>query len=353
MLPRLPRYDDVATLLRKMDETQIYSNMGPISIDFKNELSKYLNVPIANLCLLANATLAIQGLIEISRPTDWVIPDWTFAATGLAAIGTRKNIILADVNIDDWELDISSWQSPQNRISKGFIPVAPFGKAPDIFKWKEFDFVIHDAAASFGSPPSNILDLNSTSAIVYSLHATKVIPAGEGAVVVCGSEEMAAALQRWSNFGFDGNRKSVTIGTNAKLSEIACAYGLTSLRMRKIEIQEWESALGSAKAASDGKVWQTFVSSLSGIRPYWIAQFPDVSTRNHVISKLESSGIQSRKWWPAPLSAMTAFEGYVPAVPNLISLNLADTTLGLPMFRDLEITQVDKIVSVIDSVLTV
>ena len=353
MLPRLPRYEDVSNLLRKMDESQVYTNMGPISVEFKEELSDYLNVPSGNICLLANATLAIQGLLEISIAAEWVVPDWTFAATGLAVIGARKNIVLADVNIDDWELDISACQTPKNGILRGFIPVAPFGKTPNILKWKEFDHVIHDAAASFGSPPPDVLDLNSTSAIVYSLHATKVIPAGEGAVVVCGSEKMANALQRWSNFGFDGNRKSVSIGTNAKLSEIACAYGLASLKMRDIEIQEWKFALEASKVASAGKDWQTFISSLSGIRPYWIARFQDESTRNHVISQLEIAGIQSRKWWPVPLSQMAAFENFVPSVPNPKSLSLAETTLGLPMFRDLKCEQVDAIVSEIDKALEV
>lgn len=351
MLPQLPSHEDVSILLRKIDENRIYTNSGPISVEFKEELSDYLHVSPGNICLLANATLAIQGLIEISSPTQWTVPDWTFAATGLAVIGARKNIVLADVNIDDWELDISTCLTPKNGISGGFIPVAPFGKTPNILKWKEFDYVIHDAAASFGSPPPDALDLNSSSAIVYSLHATKVIPAGEGAVVVCGSEEMAIALQKWSNFGFDGNRKSLTYGTNAKLSEIACAYGLTSLRMRDIEIQEWEEALQKVRHAANSRGWQTFISNLPGIRPYWIAQFSSEGIRDQVISGLESAGIQSRKWWAAPLSNMKTFENFRPKLLNYISQNLSETTLGLPIFRGIQKDQIHSVVSVIDQIL--
>jgi dTDP-4-amino-4,6-dideoxygalactose transaminase len=180
-----------------------------------------------------------------------------------------------------------------------------------------------------------------------------VLGAGEGAVVVCGSDEMAKALQTWSNFGFDGNRKSLSIGTNAKISEIACAYGLTSLRMRETEIQEWESALAATALASDGKRWQTFISSLPGIRPYWIARFQDKTIRDLVISELEIAGIQSRKWWASPLSQMPAFESFVPARPNPNSQNLADTTLGLPIFRGLSSNQAQKIVSSIDHILEI
>jgi dTDP-4-amino-4,6-dideoxygalactose transaminase len=111
--------------------------------------------------------------------------------------------------------------------------------------------------------------------------------------------------------------------------------------------------LEASKVASDGKDWQTFISSLSGIRPYWIAQFQDESTRNHVISELEIAGIQTRKWWPVPLSQMTAFQNFVPSMPNPKSLSLAESTLGLPMFRDLKREQVDAIVSAIDKALEV
>jgi len=349
MRPQLPRLEDVSVLLRKMDASQIYSNMGPLSGEFKDGLSDYLNVPRENLCLLANATLAIQGLIEISDPADWVVPDWTFVATGLATIGSRKNLILADVRDDDWELNDLSWNDSENKLKKGFVPVAPFGRSPNIEKWKEFQHVIHDAAASFGSPPPNINNLNSTSAIVYSLHATKVLPAGEGAVVVCGSAEMAATLQRWTNFGFNGDRESVTIGTNAKMSEIVCAYGLTSLRLREKEFQDWNKALTSSAAASDGKVWQSFISNLPGIRPYWMAKFSSEVIRNKVISELELAGIQSRKWWPNPLSRMKAFNDFAPKTRNLVSQNLSDTTLGLPMFRELSEDQIRQIVLVIDT----
>jgi dTDP-4-amino-4,6-dideoxygalactose transaminase len=50
---------------------------------------------------------------------------------------------------------------------------------------------------------------------------------------------------------------------------------------------------------------------------------------------------------------MAAFENFVPSVPNPKSLSLAETTLGLPMFRDLKCEQVDAIVSEIDKALEV
>jgi dTDP-4-amino-4,6-dideoxygalactose transaminase len=349
MRPLLPSYEQIGELVRVIDDSRVYSNLGPVLEQYREELASYLKVPKNQICLIANATLAIQGLVTILSPQKWVVPDWTFSATGLAVLGSGKKLILSDIQETDWEMDGLAFESDLGREPNGFIPVAPYGNTPNILKWKEHEFVIHDAAASFGSPPTNVDDLNSTSAIVYSLHATKVIGAGEGAVVVCGSAEMAVNLQKWSNFGFDGNRKSMAYGTNAKLSEISCAYGLTSLRLRDVEIQEWRTPLAAAKAASEGKDWQTFVSNLSGIRPYWIARFPDQNTRNRIISRLENAGIQSRMWWAAPLSQMPAFRNVAPRVSNSISQKLAGTTLGLPMFRGLKSEQIDQIVSVIEN----
>lgn len=84
----------------------------------------------------------------------------------------------------------------------GIIPVMPFGSPVNIEDYLNWDCVVIDAAASLGSTLENVEKLKPDHFIVYSLHATKVLGAGEGSIVVCGSEDNAKKLCAWANFGF-------------------------------------------------------------------------------------------------------------------------------------------------------
>ena len=67
------------------------------------------------------------------------------------------------------------------------------------------------------------------NAEVFSFHATKVFSTGEGGAITTNSDELAEKLQLMRNFGFTNYDKTEHIGTNAKMSEFAAAYGLIHL----------------------------------------------------------------------------------------------------------------------------
>ena len=60
---------------------------------------------------------------------------------------------------------------------------------------------------------------------VVSLHATKVVSAGEGAFVLNSDEEAVNRLRRRTNFGFDSDRVAQYDGVNAKRSRHLGAAG--------------------------------------------------------------------------------------------------------------------------------
>src|SRR4030067_692382 len=67
------------------------------------------------------------------------------------------------------------------------------------------------------------------NAEVFSFHATKYFNTFEGGAVVTNDEELANKIRLMRNFGFSGYDNVVCIGTNAKMSEVAAAMGLTGL----------------------------------------------------------------------------------------------------------------------------
>lgn len=346
MKPKLATADEILPFLNLIDQNNIYSNSGPLVTMLENAYAEYFKVSKDLVVAVSNATQAIQGLVSISEQKNWLIPDYTFVATGLAVLNTNKNLVLCDVSLNDWKIDISQIRRKGTKI--GMIPVMPFGSKVFFEPYSDFRDVIIDAAASLGADLPDFCKLPDTWAVVYSLHATKVLGAGEGSIVVCGSKKIAKKLRSWKNFGFNQKRISELPGTNAKLSEIHAAYGLFSLHNIDSEKSEWLIVQEAVSKLTLKRTWNTSLNLVPQFQPYWIAQFENESQVVNVIRLLNSNGIESRKWWPKPLSYQKPFIGKDKMGNNLNSKFLASTHLGLPMYKGLPVEVVKEICNLID-----
>jgi dTDP-4-amino-4,6-dideoxygalactose transaminase len=343
--PKLPKALDVLPLLQSIDESHIYTNRGPLVEQLEELYANHFKVKSSQVVALANATLGITGCCAASPVTTWHIPSFTFAATGLAVLNSGDSVVFQDVDLKDWQLS-TEFIEPNRSHTHGVIPVLPFGAPLDLEKWSNFKHVIIDAAASMGSGVFDLSVLPKSWFVVFSLHATKVLGAGEGAVVICGSEENALKLKSWANFGFNANRNSITIGTNAKMSEFAAAYGISSYMGKEKEKIEW-LAVQQYIEKEGGSLFRSVVHDYPGFRPYWILQFSNVEQKREIEKILTNMDIQTRSWWASPLHEMPAFSGQQIASEMGNSIFLSSTVLGLPCFRDLHLSDVKLISNVL------
>lgn len=345
MRPSLPSFIDVQPLLQSIDASHIYSNRGPLVQALEIEYANYLGMDPSLVVAVGNATQALQGLVAISEPGNWFCPDYTFSATGLAVLNAKKVLHLCDVDLNSWKLDSSDLTKVSDSV--GLLPVMPFGAEVLFSDYKKFTHVIIDAAASLGRVPPKTSDMKSNWGVVYSLHATKVLGAGEGAIAVCGSHEMAEELRAWINFGFLDGRESKLVGTNAKMSEFNAAYGLASLRRCNLEKDRWIASQETVRQLTKDKRWKTQVNFETAFQPYWIASFRNFEEKNHVHEALLDLQIQSRCWWEKPLSKQHAFFNALKLGDSANSNLLASTHLGLPMYQGIS---EEEIICVVDSV---
>jgi dTDP-4-amino-4,6-dideoxygalactose transaminase len=346
MVPKLPRFEDFRDLLLEIDHSRVYSNFGPMSQRLKEEYGKYLGVSPELIVPLANATLAIQGSIEILDAAEWIIPDYTFAATAHAAVSSRKRIFIADVNIDSFQLELPS---NLNYGEFGIVPVMPFGAPIKFENWNQFSSIVFDAAASLGAPPPDFCNMPLNSIVIYSLHATKVLGCGEGSLAVCSSVQIAEKLQSWSNFGFSGSRVSAITGTNAKMSEFSCAVALSALRGLESERLEWGLAASHVGNSQIPSRFNTIVQEYLGFRPYWIVTTKNLSERKRLEELMTTHGVQCRQWWGTPLSEMPAFINLRKLSDTPNSKVLSETHLGLPFWRDIPSANINLIQQIIKS----
>jgi dTDP-4-amino-4,6-dideoxygalactose transaminase len=347
MRPRLANYEEIAPLLQRIDQNLIYSNRGPLVCELEEAYSQYFKVNKDLVVALSNATQAIQGLVSISKNENWIAPDYTFCATGLAVLNANRQLHICDVSLIDWKLDTNL--IPKEQSSFGIIPVMPFGAQIDFNTYKDFQDVIIDAAASLGATLPKFGEMRESWAVVYSLHATKVLGAGEGALVVCGNHSQADSLRAWSNFGFSSDRTAEIQGTNAKMSEMNAAYAIYSFQNKNLEKEEWLRSHEYVTYHAADKSWMTFVNSPPQFHPYWIASFKDAREKRSIAERLRLEGIQTREWWAKPLSEQKAFSQSQLISKYKIARKLSNQHLGLPMHRDLSLNSVLRICEVIQS----
>ena len=335
MRPSPPSFNAAASRLTAVDQSGLYSNFGPQEKELRERFAGRLGVEGSQVATVANATLGLAGAVAVLGGSRWAVPVFTFAATPAAVLAAGAEFVFADVGVD-MVLDVAETSVD------GCMPVAPFGAAPDLSRWSGAGQVVHDAAASLG----NELDLSSLTAgqaVAFSLHATKVLGAGEGGVVVFGDEADAAWFRAWTNFGFSGSREAQVAGVNAKMSEIQACYVHAALDGWDEERAEWIAARERVEQMAV-TVGVKLLRFGNGVNPYAIAEFPDAETTLRVESTLARHGVGARRWWSMGCHRMPAY-AHLTDAEFPVTDDLAARTLGLPIYRgiteqDVEVVRV-------------
>jgi dTDP-4-amino-4,6-dideoxygalactose transaminase len=348
MRPKLPVADRIAPYMRQIDGSRIYSNFGPLARSMEARLAKGFDVPEDSVCSVANATVGLALALIAQNPEPGslcIIPAWTFAATPHAVTQAGLIPYFVDVDLETWALDperMSAEIAGAPGKVGAVMPVAPFGRPIDVSVWDKFRgrtgiAVVIDAAAAFDSLKPGLVPS------VVSLHATKVLGIGEGGCIVSRDVELIMDLRARCNFGFFKSRESRVTATNAKLSEYHAAVGLAALDEWDITRHEWIAVAEEYARTLQGS---NRVRLQTGFGSSWIAATCVVAVADagadRVEQALTAEKIETRRWWGRGAHDHPATRN-MPRSSLLATENLAQSTIGLPFYRDLEPVTIERI----------
>ncbi|WP_426955161.1 DegT/DnrJ/EryC1/StrS family aminotransferase [Muricoccus radiodurans] len=347
--PLLPRAEALLPYLQEMDAARCYSNFGPLSRRLERRLAEQYGIAAGSVVTVANATLGLTLALQAQRPRPGslcLMPAWTFAASAHAAVlvGLRPHFL--DVGEDGaltpGAVERALASLPPGRVG-AVMAVAPFGRPLEAAAWDALAArtglpMVLDAAAGFdGLVPGRV-------PAVVSLHATKILGAGEGGFVVSSDPAVLREVERRSNFGFAGGRNARVTAMNAKMSEYAAAVALAGL-------DAWpdtRARLAGAAAAYRRALRGVPGAALQeGFGTRWLSATAVVSLRgapplDALEEALAAEGIATRRWWPRGLHEEEAFSGFGhEALP--VTARLSATTLGLPFFTDMNLAEVERV----------
>lgn len=347
--PKLTEPSILLRRLKQISDSRTYTNGGSQSSEFSARLALHFGVTEENIVLGSSATALLSGSAKVLGGSTYFCPSWTFTATPTALVNAGCDVVFVDICESSQVANLDLIPS-----SSSVAVVAPFGANIKIGReFNEFSAIIIDAAASMAHPVTyDPKFVNFERVIeVYSLHATKVFGVGEGGVAVVRDSEVAKKLRSWTNFGFSGSRVSKIIGANAKMSEFHAAIGCETFASYDSELKEWQLARKMVWDAEENLGLPHFFASNIHVSPYWVCSLPTDVEVFDAMEALNRADIETRQWWGEGCHRMPAFQGF-PSLGKLSNTErVARRTLGLPFYRDISETQVNRIKFALSEVL--
>ena len=354
--PSLPTADRLLPYLKRMDETRIYSNFGPLVLEFETRLCAMMGLPPGAVVSASTGTAGLVGgvLATAGRATEArmlaLMPAFTFVATAVAAEECGYRPYLLDVDADTWMLDPERLIGHPSLDRVGVvIPVAAFGKQIDVAAWQRFRektgiAVVIDAAAGFESVSRNPRECVGPIPVVLSFHATKSLATGEGGCVASTDLELIARVCQCLNYGFRSSRDSQSASINGKMSEYHAAVGLAELDQWDAKREAFRSVVHTylrhaAEAGLEGRL----IAAPDICSSYVLFRCDDVGQAGRVQAALAANRIEFRLWYGQGLHQQTHFS-QLPSDALPVTAQLAPCLLGLPMATDLADASIVRIV---------
>lgn len=364
LIPDLPAPKALMPYLQRMHVAQLYSNFGPLVREMEARLldrfAGQTRRPLA-ISSVANATLGLElVLTALNLPphSRVLLPSLTFVASATAVLRAGHVPVLSDVDAVSWLLtpDIARRALRELRVD-AVMPVTAFGAPHAMAAWSVFEQetgipVVVDAAAAFGS---QWLDA-PTGTAVFSMHATKSLPAGEGGFVVSTDSALVARVRQLSNFGINLDPGAATpvgrlasIGTNAKMSEYHAAVGLASLDVWDERALVRRQLYAKLKAALDlacgpGQLrWQQTDGAVNGPTLLCV-RLPNSTRRASLEQICDQRRIGLRRWYQPLLGKMLEIHPDSLSLPTPHAAEIASDLCGLPFFPGMTDLHVETIV---------
>lgn len=344
--PLLPPPDRWIPYLEPAYAERRYSNFGPVNHRFEAAMEARFGGGRAAVTV-SNATVGLSVALTALGVTGHVlVPSFTFAATALAVQAAGCVPVLCDCDPDTLTLSAKSAAEAARRLDRvgAILPVRPFGMVGELAELEALaqahdSHLVVDAAAALGAPDGD----NRTSRLteVFSLHATKTFPIGEGGLIFA-VPDRKSALCSAQNFGFNG-QDTVRAGTNGKMSEFQAAIGLAVLedfdqviRCRQTVAGRYEAALAGSPRVE--RVWRT-PSSPWSTYPVLLREGLDA---DQVIDEAARRGVELRRYY-RPLHGMPHFRDSPRAASLSVTERIAPRMVCLPVYSDMTAAEQDDI----------
>ena len=248
------------------------SSEGPFIKEFEEKFSSYVNrkhgIAVANGS--AALDVAVQAL-QLSPGDEVIMPAFTIISPAQSVVKAGLIPVLVDSDPETWNMNVDLIESKITSKTKAIIVVHIYGLPVDmdpvLALCKKYNLLlIEDAAEMHGQTYKGKVCGSFGDISIFSFYPNKHITTGEGGMIVCDSDHLAARCRKLRNLAFepDGRRFiHFELGWNYRMTNMQAALGLAQLERIEEHIE---------KKRRIGKLYQEGLSSIKGF------QFPKMKT---------------------------------------------------------------------------
>jgi len=238
--------DDIAAVVEALRSPQL--TCGPLVVRFEAALASWLGAPHATVCSSGTAALhLIYAALGIGEGDEIITTPLTFSATAAAAYYVGANVRIADVDPRTGNLTPASVEPLITPRTRAIVPVHLAGMPADMDELSELARrrglrIVEDACHALGATyRDQLVGAGASDAVVFSFHPVKHITTGEGGAVIVRDPDLKRRLERLRQHGIERDPRRLDapagpwvyevqeLGWNYRLSDIACALGITQL----------------------------------------------------------------------------------------------------------------------------
>lgn len=354
MRPELPPLERYVELLRRVWDSHMLSNFGPLAKEFEAGAQRYLGNP--HVRAIASGDLGLISAIaalDIPEGSEAIVPSFTFNSTVNALSWNRLVPVFADIDPRTFNadpLDVARRVTPRTRL---IVATHVFGVPCDADALADaapgIPLVI-DAAHGYGGRYLGRPIGGGTLAAfeVFSFSGTKLVTSAEGGLVAAKDEALARKIEYLRAYGFQGDYESHLVGVNGKLSELNAALGVLTLEMIEPAVIRRHEIVRRYRDALTAVPGLSFQHCDARHRPTWkdfAVLFPDTAVRDRVEAALAAEQIQTKRYF-RPAHAMRAYRKWATgALPH--TEDVYSRILCIPIFNTLPDSDVDRIAGIV------
>lgn len=359
-----PNIGDRKRLLERIEsilDRRWLTNDGPLVQELERRLAAFLGVRHA--VAMCNATVGMEvALRALGAGGEVIVPSYTFVATAHVPHWLGMTPVFADVDERTHTLDPGSVERAITPRTSAIAGVHLWGRACDVDALSEIarrhDLkLMFDAAHAFACSHHGVMIGGFGDVEVFSFHATKFFNTFEGGAATTNDDELARRMRLMRNFGFAGYDTIVAEGTNAKMSEVSAAMGLTNLESLDTFIE------------ANRRHWQQYAARLGPMRGLRVLQYDATEANNYqyvvvevdaesagvgrdrLVERLWQEGVLARRYFhPGAHRAepyRTLFAGRTFELP--VTERLCERVLVLPNGTDLTAEDVERVCALIEA----
>jgi dTDP-4-amino-4,6-dideoxygalactose transaminase len=351
--------------LESIEDSGIFTNYGPVNNRFEATLTKSIFGGVGHCVTVGNATLGLMLAIReavsarigtgASKATHYALmPSFTFAAAGHAAIWAGLTPLLCDIDSENW----ASCPKAEDRLFEQYageiacvVPYAPFGNCIDLDRYERLARehaigVVVDAAGSLGSLDQlgRGFGAGFPYAIVYSMHATKTFAVGEGGVIYSGDADRVQRLRAMGNFGFGQSRTATMPGMNSKLSEVGALLALSKLHGFDEVVAHRARLARAYRASLPSFTFQRVIGCRIAYQFMPVLLPVDWSAyRAALLARLAAGGIGAAHYFSPHLAEHPYFADICRKGELTVTQQISSRILSLPMADEMNLAEVDEV----------